>query len=179
MFKITMVRLSGLQIIFGSTLAISMLLPSSAAMADRPEGAGLRNGDEQQKKKQKNADLQEEKRKSGRQNGRGDNLQAGHYFNEKRRSDVQTYYHEQRLSRRCPSGLVKKHDGCMPPGHVKHWNRGEYLPRNVVYHSVEPAIQIRLGTPPAGHRLVRVAADILLIAVGTGLVVDAIDDLGR
>jgi Ni/Co efflux regulator RcnB len=36
-----------------------------------------------------------------------------------------------------------------------------------------------LGTPPAGHKFVRVASDILLIAVGTSLVVDAIEDLGR
>jgi Ni/Co efflux regulator RcnB len=36
-----------------------------------------------------------------------------------------------------------------------------------------------LGYPPAGHRYVRVAADILLIAVGTGMVVDAIEDIGR
>jgi len=37
---------------------------------------------------------------------------------------------------------------------------------------------VQLGIPPAGHRYVRVAADILLIAVGTGLVIDAIEDLG-
>jgi len=35
------------------------------------------------------------------------------------------------------------------------------------------------GAPPAGHRYVRVAADILLIAVGTAMVVDAIEDLGK
>jgi hypothetical protein len=32
---------------------------------------------------------------------------------------------------------------------------------------------------PAGHGDVRVAGDILLIAVGTSIVVDAIQDLGR
>ncbi|MBW1648754.1 MAG: RcnB family protein, partial [Deltaproteobacteria bacterium] len=44
------------------------------------------------------------------------------------------------------------------------------LPREVLVH---------LGPPPSGHRFVRVAGDILLIAVGTGMVVDAIEDLGR
>ncbi len=34
------------------------------------------------------------------------------------------------------------------------------------------------GPAPAGHRYVRVAADILLIAVGTSMVIDAIQDLG-
>jgi len=38
---------------------------------------------------------------------------------------------------------------------------------------------VQLGAPPAGYKYVRVATDILLIAVGTSLVVDAIQDLGR
>jgi Ni/Co efflux regulator RcnB len=37
---------------------------------------------------------------------------------------------------------------------------------------------VQIGPPPAGHRYVRVAGDILLIAIGTGMVVDAIQDLG-
>jgi Ni/Co efflux regulator RcnB len=32
--------------------------------------------------------------------------------------------------------------------------------------------------PPAGYRYVRVAADILLIAIGTGMAIDAIQDVG-
>jgi hypothetical protein len=27
--------------------------------------------------------------------------------------------------RNCPPGLAKKHNGCMPPGHAKRWNRGD------------------------------------------------------
>jgi Ni/Co efflux regulator RcnB len=38
---------------------------------------------------------------------------------------------------------------------------------------------VKIGTPPSGYRYVRVASDILMIAVGTSLVVDAINDLGR
>ena len=36
----------------------------------------------------------------------------------------------------------------------------------------------RLGPPPSGHKYVRVATDILLIALGTSMVVDAVQDLG-
>lgn len=181
MLNITLARLSGLQIICSTTLAVTMMLASGAALADRPDWAGSHKGDDEQnqKHKKKNGDRQEENRKSGRHDGQRENIQVGHYFDDKRRSEVHAYYEEHRHSRHCPPGLVKKHDGCMPPGHAKHWNRGEYLPRDVVYYSVEPAIQIRLGTPPAGHKFIRVASDILLIAVGTGLVVDAIDDLGQ
>ena len=38
---------------------------------------------------------------------------------------------------------------------------------------------LTLGVPPSGYRYVRVASDILLIAVGTRIVVDAIEDLVR
>jgi hypothetical protein len=27
--------------------------------------------------------------------------------------------------RHCPPGLAKKHNGCMPPGHAKRYNRGD------------------------------------------------------
>ena len=37
----------------------------------------------------------------------------------------------------------------------------------------------QLGAPPAGHKYVRVASDILLLAIGTNMVVDALTDLSR
>ena len=40
-----------------------------------------------------------------------------------------------------------------------------------------PRMARRMGRPPAGYRYVRVAQDILMIAVGTGIVVDAVYDL--
>ena len=36
-----------------------------------------------------------------------------------------------------------------------------------------------MGNPPPGYKFIRVANDILLIAVGTQMVVDAIEDLMR
>ena len=79
----------------------------------------------------------------------------------------------------CPPGLAKKHNGCMPPGQAKKWRRGYPLARGVIFHDLSPRMVIELGMPPAGHRYVRVAQDILLIAVGTGLVVDAVYDLNN
>jgi len=40
-------------------------------------------------------------------------------------------------------------------------------------------VLVQLGPPPSGHKFVRVAGDILLIAIGSGMVIDAIQDLGR
>jgi Ni/Co efflux regulator RcnB len=80
----------------------------------------------------------------------------------------------------CPPGLARKGNGCLPPGQAnKAYRIGQPLPAWVVYHDLPPSLSVRLGAPPAGHRFVRVAADILLIAIGTGMVIDAIEDLSR
>lgn len=123
-------------------------------------------------------------------------IRIGGYFEEGHRREAHRYYrehghrehghghrdHEHRDHERrdgfCPPGLAKKGNGCMPPGQARQWQMGRPLPREVQYYPVEPAVQVRLGHPPAGHQFVRVASDILLIAVGTGMVIDAIQDLG-
>jgi Ni/Co efflux regulator RcnB len=65
------------------------------------------------------------------------------------------------------------------PGHERRWSVGQRLPRNVVFYNLEPQVLSYLGPPPPRQRYVRVASDILLIATGTGMVLDAIDDLDR
>ena len=106
-------------------------------------------------------------------------IQIGGYFNDGQRQSTRSYYEPRVRAGKCPPGLAKKHNGCMPPGQAKHWHRGEPLPREVVYYPVPAEVRVRLGVPPAGHKFVRVASDILLIAVGTGMVIDAIEDLGN
>jgi len=92
---------------------------------------------------------------------------------------VREFYASQFQSGRCPPGLAKKQNGCMPPGQAKKWAIGRPLPRDVVLYDVPPPLLTQLPPPLAGHRYVRVASDILMIAIGTALVVDAIEDLGR
>jgi Ni/Co efflux regulator RcnB len=104
---------------------------------------------------------------------------ANPHFVERHRVIVREYYVEEHRRGKCPPGLAKKRNGCMPPGQAKKWQIGRPLPREVVYYEVPPAVVVELGAPPPGHRYVRVAADILLIAVGTAMVVGAIEDLGR
>lgn len=106
-------------------------------------------------------------------------IQIGGYFGDDQRRAARDYYEPRWRAGKCPPGLAKKGNGCQPPGHAKRWHRGEHLPRDVVCYPVPASVQVRLGTPPAGHKFVRVATDILLIAVGTGMVIDAIEDLGR
>lgn len=92
------------------------------------------------------------------------------------RTVVRDYYE----ARGCPPGLAKKRNGCLPPGQAKkRWAVGRPLPRDVIFHDLPDELVVKIGLPPEGYKYVRAAADILLIAVGTGLVVDAIEDLGR
>lgn len=91
---------------------------------------------------------------------------------------IRDYYVTETRSGHCPPGLAKKNNGCMPPGQAKKWRQGERLPREVVFHELPPPLAVRLTVPPPGYRYVRVANDILMIAIGSGLVVDAIQDLG-
>ncbi len=104
-------------------------------------------------------------------------LPVGGYFVASQRTMVTDYYGQQRKAGRCPPGLAKKNNGCMPPGQAKKWTLGQALPGSVVLYPVPQAVVIRIGPAPAGYRYVRAANDLLLIAIGTQMVVDAIEDL--
>ena len=105
---------------------------------------------------------------------------TGHYFDDHDRQAVRVYYVEQGRGGHCPPGLAKKHNGCMPPGRVVNkYYVGQPLPATVVYYPVPQPVLVQLPPPPPQHKYVRVAGDILLIAVGTSVVVDAIGDLQR
>lgn len=104
-------------------------------------------------------------------------IQIGSYFDDRQRRSALDYYRPVFGSGQCPPGLAKKNNGCMPPGQAKQWARGRTLPGGIITYPIPRDLEIRLGLPPEGHKYVRIAADILLIAVGTSMVVDAIEDL--
>ncbi|MGV0960410.1 MAG: hypothetical protein ACOYB1_11285 [Limnohabitans sp.] len=106
-------------------------------------------------------------------------VQMGGYFQERQREAARAYYARPENRGFCPPGLAKKGHGCLPPGQARKWRQGYPLPADVVYDEVPRSVVISLGVPPSGYRYVRVASDILLIAVGTRVVVDAIQDLVR
>jgi Ni/Co efflux regulator RcnB len=136
----------------------ALLLAAAPARADKPDWAG---------EKGKGHNKQKE-------SGQGE-----HQFRSEQRDHVRVYYESEYHGGHCPPGLAKKHNGCMPPGQAKKWKVGQALPPGVVVYELPPTLVVKIGTPPPGYKYVRVAADILLIAVGTSMVVDAINDLGR
>lgn len=162
-------------------LGLALALACGASFADKPEWAGKGNGNgknkgENQVQVEKDQTFRGGNAKKG---DRVDDVRIGGFFGEPQRAAANTYYGQQFSSGHCPPGLAKKNNGCLPLGQAKKYSVGQPLPRGVVYYPVPQPVLVQLGAPPAGHKYVRVATDILLIAIGTGLVVDAIQDLGR
>lgn len=151
-----------------------------AALAANPAFAEKGGGKHQQKEHHERHDDRDrgddERSFHDRDDRDGRDFRREPYFNDQHRSIFHEYYVDQYRSGRCPPGLAKKHNGCQPPGQARKWAIGRPLPRDVVYYDVPVGM---IGYPPPGYRFVRVASDILMIAVGTGMVMDAITDLNR
>lgn len=175
---------------FACLLAVT--LACSASFAEKPEWAGggdkANKADKDSKKENKHGGKHEDRRDGGQYESDSDGkksakkeqkrqLKAGYYFGEPQRVVVDNYYGNEFRAGRCPPGLAKKNNGCMPPGQAKKYVVGQRLPSNVIYYQVPQTVIYQLGAAPSGYRYVRVASDILLLAVGTGMVVDAIQNL--
>lgn len=165
-------------------LALAALFVSGSALADKPEWAGGGKNDRHERKDQRDGrdddrrdDRRGDFRDDRRNDRRGDSVEF--HFRDDNRRLVNDYYGQQFRSGHCPPGLAKKNNGCMPPGQAKKWRRGYALPHDVRYYDLPRDLVVRLPPPPQGHRYVRVASDILLIAIGSSMVIDAIEDIGR
>jgi hypothetical protein len=94
------------------------------------------------------------------------------------RNAINSYYRTQYAAGNCPPGLAKKGNGCLPPGQAKRvWAIGQPLPGGIVYYPLPPVLLGQLSPLPAGYQYVRVANDILLMAIGTRMITAAIADL--
>lgn len=110
----------------------------------------------------------------GRHKDKGNHSAKVVHFEDRHRVVLRDYYGEQYRAGRCPPGLAKKNNGCLPPGQAKKWNVGQPLPRDVVFYSVPQTLIARFGPPPSGCRYVRVGSDILVISIGSRVVVDVL-----
>ena len=151
-------------------LVIGGILAAGPVLADKPEWAGKGKGDRAERRDDQRGERREsDRRPDGRRS----------HFEDKHRTIVREYYTQEFRGGHCPPGLRKKNNGCMPPGQAKKWQMGRPLPRDIIYYPVPQPLVVQIGMPPSGYRYVRVASDILMIAIGTGMVADAIQDLGR
>lgn len=154
-------------------LLLAGFLATTGALAEKPEWAGGgKHGQSKQKEKHKGKYERDDDSRDRHEN-------RDRRFGVEQRTVITTYYNNEYRKGRCPPGLKKKHNGCMPPGQARQWAVGRTLPLDVVYYDLPPSVTVQIGVPPSGHRYVRVASDILLIAIGTSMVVDGIENLGR
>ena len=167
-------------------LFVAGIFAAGPVMADKPSWAGNDKGGKNDRGDQRD-DRKDDRKGNGKSDrkddrhdddrrSRGDNDRR--HFQQQQHVAVREYYTEHYRGRRCPPGLAKKNNGCMPPGQAKKWRVGYQLPPDVIYYSVPAPLVVQIGPPPSGHKYVRVAGDILMLAIGTGMVVDAIQDLG-
>ena len=99
-------------------------------------------------------------------------------FSGSQRESVRQYFVQQHGRGNCPPGLAKKQNGCLPPGQAKkRYVIGRPLPPGIVVVDLPPELFVRIGAAPAGYRYGILDGDLVKLAVGTMLVVDAIDGL--
>jgi Ni/Co efflux regulator RcnB len=145
---------------------------SAAAVADNDKGKG--KGKSKGKGHDGSAVVVKE-----RDRGRGGS-DAVVVFHDRDRDTVRTYWVETYGRGNCPPGLAKKNNGCLPPGLAKkRYLVGQRLSTAVVVQPLPPVLVTRLGPPPSGYQYVVVDGDVVKLALGTRLVVDAITALTR
>jgi Ni/Co efflux regulator RcnB len=162
-----------------SVVAAALLIASSSAFADKPEkGNGNGQGNSGKNREHNESRSQKDKGNSngGRDSGQS-NVSVSFSFGSDETRIVRDYYGGQVSKGKCPPGLAKKGNGCQPPGQAMKWQRGRALGSDVRYYDIPSELRIRLPVPPLNHKYVQLGTDLLLIAVGTGIVVDAVDGI--
>ena len=169
-----------------AALAIACIFAAGVSLADddhHGKGKGNKNAEKAERKADKDErkdDKEERKREKKADKHRDrDDVRVGQYFNDQQREAARGYYVQQYGDgRRCPPGLAKKNNGCMPPGQVRY-TVGQPLPRTVTVYQVPQPVIVQLPLAPPGYRYVRVGNDILLVSPQSQLVVDVIAGLLR
>ena len=97
-------------------------------------------------------------------------------FNDTQRGAARSYFVGTYGRGNCPPGLAKKNNGCLPPGQAKkRYAVGRPLPKGIVIADLPADLSRRIGVAPAGYRYGLLDGDLVKLAVGTMLVVDAIE----
>lgn len=96
-------------------------------------------------------------------------------FSDRDRDAWRSYWVGKYGQGKCPPGLDKKDNGCLPPGRAKkRYVVGQKLPIAVVVRPLPEVFVTQIGPPPAGYKYVMVDNDVVKLAVGTRMVVDAL-----
>ena len=105
-------------------------------------------------------------------------IKQGAYFNDQQRTTVREYYTTNYGgAKRCPPGLAKKNNGCLPPGQARNWVIGQPVPRGVTVYTVAPPVIRMLPPAPYGYRYARLGGDVVLVQQQNNIIVDIIQGL--
>lgn len=152
------------------SLAIASLLFAGSAFAkDKGDDneKGNKHGNKHSEKNEKKAEKRER-----------EEIKQGAYFNDQQRTYVREYYTTTyKDGKRCPPGLAKKNNGCLPPGQARNWVVGQPVPSNVTIYSVAQPVIRMLPPAPVGYRYARIGGDIVLVQQNNNVIVDIIQIL--
>ena len=97
-------------------------------------------------------------------------------FYSRHRGYARKYYVDTYGRGKCPPGLAKKGYGCLPPGiAAKRYYIGQPLAPAIILEPVPYGLARQLGPAPVGYKYGIVDGDVVMLAAGTLVVVDAID----
>jgi hypothetical protein len=114
--------------------------------------------------------------KPKKQKGKSQETQLTVVFIDTQREAARSYFVTQHGRGNCPPGLAKKNNGCLPPGQAKkRYVVGHSLPHGIVVRDLPKELSLSIGPAPAGYRYGILDGDLVKLAVGTMLVVDAIE----
>jgi len=114
------------------------------------------------------------------QKGKSQDSQVTVVFSGAQREAARLYFVEAYGRGNCPPGLAKKQNGCLPPGQAKkRYLVGHPLPQGIVVGMLPQELSVRIGPAPPGYRYGMLDGDLVKLAAGTMLVVDAIEGFVR
>lgn len=164
------------------SLAIASLLFAGAGFAkdkgDDNDNGGGKHGNKHSEKNERKAEKRADKDEKKAEKREREDIKQGAYFNDQQRTYVREYYTTTyRDGKRCPPGLAKKNNGCLPPGQARNWVVGQPVPRNVTIYSVAPPVVRMLPPAPVGYKYARIGGDIVLVQQQNNVIVDIIQVL--
>ena len=159
-------------------LAIASLLMAGSAIAKKDGDDHDKGGGKHSEKYEEKAEKRADKAAKKAEKQHREDIKQGAYFNDQQRILVREYYTTRYSNnKRCPPGLAKKNNGCLPPGQVQDLVVGQPVPKNVtVYQVAQPVIR-KLPPAPVGYRYERIGGDIVLVQQENNIIVDIIKGL--
>ncbi|MGE3770640.1 MAG: hypothetical protein AB7G06_06780 [Bdellovibrionales bacterium] len=90
------------------------------------------------------------------------------------RAIIRSYLRED-YRKNCPPGSdTRKHQGCLPPDHVRHYKIGSSVSEAFKAQALPSALAAAISTPPAGTAYTMLDGDVVLISQARGIVLDAV-----